>query len=59
VAVVVSFAAGGGCGLLWPNGTSPASFVETIVNLPLVLPPVVTGYLLLVIFGRKDCWAAF
>lgn len=26
--------------------------VETLVNLPLVLPPVVTGYLLLVLFGR-------
>jgi molybdate transport system permease protein len=29
------------------------SLVETIVNLPLVLPPVVTGYLLLVLLGRK------
>src|SRR5262245_46722274 len=27
--------------------------VETAVNLPLVLPPVVTGYLLLVLFGRR------
>lgn len=27
--------------------------VETVVNLPLVLPPVVTGYLLLVLFGRQ------
>ncbi|MCA9261152.1 MAG: molybdate ABC transporter permease subunit [Planctomycetales bacterium] len=27
--------------------------VETVVNLPLVLPPVVTGYLLLVAFGRQ------
>lgn len=27
--------------------------VETAINLPLVLPPVVTGYLLLVIFGRN------
>ena len=26
--------------------------VETLLNLPLVLPPVVTGYFLLVIFGR-------
>ncbi len=29
------------------------SAVETVVNLPLVLPPVVTGYLLLVAFGRN------
>lgn len=27
--------------------------LETLVNLPLVLPPVVTGYLLLVTFGRR------
>ena len=27
--------------------------VEVIVNLPLVLPPVVTGYLLLVLFGKN------
>jgi molybdate transport system permease protein len=28
------------------------TIVETLVNLPLVIPPVVTGYLLLVLFGR-------
>src|SRR5262245_4974804 len=27
--------------------------VETLVNLPLVMPPVVTGFLLLVVFGRR------
>jgi len=27
--------------------------IETLINLPLVLPPVVTGYLLLVAFGRQ------
>ncbi len=27
--------------------------IETVVNLPLVLPPVITGYLLLVAFGRN------
>ncbi len=27
--------------------------LDTLVNLPLVLPPVVTGYLLLVTFGRR------
>lgn len=32
----------------------PGKFlVETLCNLPLVLPPVVTGYLLLVVFGRR------
>lgn len=29
------------------------SVVETVINLPLVLPPVVTGYLLLVTLGRR------
>lgn len=29
------------------------SLVETLINLPLVLPPVVTGYLLLVTFGTQ------
>jgi molybdate transport system permease protein len=29
------------------------ALLETLVNLPLVLPPVVTGYLLLVTFGRQ------
>jgi molybdate transport system permease protein len=38
----------------------PGKFlVETIVNLPLVLPPVVTGYLLLVIFGRQGMIGMF
>lgn len=32
----------------------PGKFLlETVVNLPLVIPPVVTGYLLLVLFGRR------
>jgi len=32
----------------------PGKFlVETLINLPLVLPPVVTGYLLLVLLGRR------
>jgi molybdate transport system permease protein len=29
------------------------ALVETALNLPLVLPPVVTGYVLLVLFGRR------
>jgi len=29
------------------------AIVETLISLPLVLPPVVTGYLLLVAFGRR------
>lgn len=33
--------------------------LETLVNLPLVLPPVVTGYLLLVLFGRQGWFGGF
>ena len=29
------------------------AILETLINLPLILPPVVTGYLLLVLFGRE------
>jgi molybdate transport system permease protein len=34
------------------------SLVETFLSLPLVLPPVVTGYLLLVVLGRRG-WIGF
>jgi molybdate transport system permease protein len=30
-------------------------FVESLIHAPLVVPPVVTGYLLLVVFGRNGC----
>ncbi len=33
--------------------------VETLINLPLVLPPVVTGYLLLLTFGRRGLVGGF
>jgi molybdate transport system permease protein len=35
------------------------SLVDAVVHLPLVLPPVVTGYLLLIWFGRKGPIGAF
>jgi molybdate transport system permease protein len=35
------------------------AFLEGIVNLPLVLPPVVTGYLLLLLFGRNGWLGPF
>jgi molybdate transport system permease protein len=35
------------------------SLLDGIVHLPLVLPPVVTGYLLLITFGRKGAVGAF
>jgi molybdate transport system permease protein len=35
------------------------SLVETAINLPLVLPPVVTGYLMLVVLGRRGWLGAW
>ena len=29
------------------------SLLDTVVHLPLIMPPVVTGYLLLILFGRR------
>jgi molybdate transport system permease protein len=39
----------------WPG----KSFVETLVTLPLVLPPVATGLILLKIFGRRGAVGGF
>ena len=35
------------------------ALLETLLNLPLVLPPVVTGYLLLVLLGRRGLLGGF
>ena len=35
------------------------SFLDAVVHLPLVLPPVVTGYLLLLTFGRRGLVGAW
>ena len=35
------------------------SLFDGLVHLPLVLPPVVTGYVLLILFGRKGPLGAF
>jgi molybdate transport system permease protein len=53
-AVAGSLPFGVGLGWLLARRSFPGkATVETVVNLPLVLPPVVTGYLLLVAFGRQ------
>ncbi|WP_159711974.1 molybdate ABC transporter permease subunit [Geminicoccus flavidas] len=40
--------------MLLARGRFPGrAFLDTLVHLPLVLPPVVTGYLLLLTFGRR------
>lgn len=54
VSVAASLPLGVGCGwLLARKQFFGKTILETCVNLPLVLPPVVTGYLLLLIFGRS------
>jgi molybdate transport system permease protein len=54
LAVCLSLPFGVGLGWLLARKTFLGkTLVETAVNLPLVLPPVVTGYLLLVLFGRR------
>lgn len=53
-AVLVSLPFGVACGWLLARKRFPGkALVETGLNLPLVLPPVVTGYLLLITFGRN------
>ncbi len=52
-AVLISLPFGLALGWLLARRSFPGKWaVETLVNLPLVLPPVVTGYLLLTVFGR-------
>lgn len=54
VGVLASLPPGIGLGWLLARRRFPGkALVETLVNLPLVMPPVVTGYLLLVTFGRR------
>jgi molybdate transport system permease protein len=53
-AVLATLPPGVALGWLLARRTFPGKFlVETALNLPLVVPPVVTGYLLLVAFGRR------
>jgi ABC-type molybdate transport system permease subunit len=42
----------------WRAGGFPAAVLNGLVHLPLILPPVVTGYLLLLTFGTTGRWAA-
>jgi molybdate transport system permease protein len=57
--VLFSLPFGVGLGWLLARKTfAGKTLVETLVNLPLVLPPVVTGYLLLILLGRRG-WIGF
>ena len=51
-----------GLGLAWLLARKDfwgKSLLNSLIHLPLVLPPVVTGYLLLIAFGKKGVIGAF
>jgi molybdate transport system permease protein len=59
-AVAVSLPLGIGMAMLLARKSFPGrQLLNGLVHLPLILPPVVTGYLLLVTFGRKGVAGAF
>ena len=60
VATLVSLPFGIALALILARGRFPGrTLLDGIVHLPLVLPPVVTGYLLLIGFGRRGPIGAF
>jgi molybdate transport system permease protein len=60
VATIVATPLGIALALLLARGNFwGKSFVDALVHLPLVLPPVVTGYLLLLAFGRRGLLGAW
>jgi molybdate transport system permease protein len=60
VAALVSLPFGIAVAWLLARGRFPGrAIVDAVVHLPLVMPPVVTGYLLLLTFGRKGPAGAF
>ncbi len=59
-ATAASLLPGLGVAYLLARGRFPGrTILDTIVHLPLVLPPVVTGYLLLIAFGRRGLVGAW
>src|SRR4051812_25378769 len=60
VAMLASLPFGIGVAYLLARGRFPGkAILDGLVHLPLVLPPVVTGYLLLISFGRRGPIGAF
>ena len=59
-ATAASLAPGLGIAYLLARGRFPGrGALDTLVHLPLVMPPVVTGYLLLIAFGRRGVVGAW
>ncbi|MDD8024600.1 MAG: molybdate ABC transporter permease subunit, partial [Paracoccaceae bacterium] len=60
VAVACSLPLGIAVALALARGRMPGLWLlNALVHLPLILPPVVTGYFLLLVFGRKGAVGAF
>ncbi|MBZ9936395.1 molybdate ABC transporter permease subunit [Mesorhizobium sp. BR1-1-16] len=60
VAVAASLPFGIACAMLLARGRFPGrTLFSAIIHLPLVMPPVVTGFLLLLAFGRRGPIGAF
>jgi len=60
VAMLVSLPLSIGCALLLARGRFwGKSLLNGLVHMPLILPPVVTGFLLLILFGRRGVIGAF
>ncbi|MCJ2127763.1 molybdate ABC transporter permease subunit [Methylobacterium sp. E-045] len=59
VATLASLVPGLGIAMLLARGRFPGrALIDGLVHLPLILPPVVTGYLLLLSFGRRGVFGA-
>jgi len=59
LATAISFVVGTGVGWLLARRTFPGrEIVDALLSLPLVLPPTVTGFYLLVVFGRNGLLGA-
>src|SRR4051812_25371535 len=60
VAMLVSLPFGIGAALLLARGRFwGKSLLNGVIHMPLILPPVVTGFLLLILFGRRGVVGAF
>jgi molybdate transport system permease protein len=60
VAMLVSLPFGIGAALLLARGRFwGKSLLNGVIHMPLILPPVVTGFLLLILFGRRGVIGAF
>lgn len=59
VAALASLPPGIACGWLLARRRFPGkALLDALLHLPLVMPPVITGYALLVVLAHRGLWAA-